>query len=40
MAEQLEKITELYETGMITQSEFVEDALMLVYTERAKRLAE
>lgn len=40
MAEQLERITRLYETGMITQSEFVEEALMLAYTNRAKRLAE
>lgn len=40
MLEQLERITELYETGMFTQSEFVEEALMLVYRARAKRLTE
>jgi hypothetical protein len=40
MAEQLERITKLYESGMITQSEFVEETLMLVYINRAKKLAE
>ena len=40
MIEQLERLTNLYETGMITRSEWVEEILMLVYAERAKRLAE
>lgn len=35
----IEEIVVSFETGMITQSEFVEEVLMAVYESRSKRLA-
>lgn len=38
--EKLERLVELYETGMITQSEYLEETIMLIYAKRAQKLVE